>query len=53
MSMKTVRDDQRRLREAIRLIYLLRPDLLREAGSDLGTRSKRGETLRHKKEVCS
>lgn len=39
--MKTWRNDRRRLREAIRLIYLLRPDLLREAGSDLGAQSKR------------
>jgi hypothetical protein len=51
--MKTVRDDHRRLRETIRLIYLLRPDLLREAGSELEIRTKRGEALRHKKEFFS
>ncbi len=51
--MKTVRDDQRRLREAIRLIYLLRPDLLHEAGSELEIRTKRGAVLRHKKEFFS
>jgi len=47
--MKVIRDEQRRLREAIRLIYLLRPDLLREAGSDLEAQSRRGGDLSRKR----
>ena len=41
--MRTLRDEQRRLRDAIRLVYLLRPDLLREAAFAVETRPRTGE----------
>jgi len=41
--MRTLRDERRRLREAIRLIYLLRPDLLRETACAVEARIRPGE----------
>ncbi len=50
--MKTARQEQKRLREAIRLIYLLRPDILREAASDLEAQSRRGgESYRERRSL--